>query len=150
MGKNGPYFFDLGKSIAPLELLKIINTFRGISPGEFLRIIGCDIDTQNKISKRLSSFKYDVVKLENKKGLYSMTLMKSKRSTGKGEKQGISWLYDWKRCLVSSGKMNQHCSLTLHCCKNFQQKAFACSASRDFNRSRVTGAGVMGIPIQSQ
>jgi len=24
LGKNGPYFFDLGKSIAPLELLKIV------------------------------------------------------------------------------------------------------------------------------
>ena len=79
MKRKADYILDCRGSIAPISLLKVIQTFREMKPNEILEILGCGLDTRNDLFKVLPGDSYDLIFLdvvEEKDYFYNIQLKK--------------------------------------------------------------------------
>jgi len=67
---------DIRGAIIPITLLKVVQAFREIVPGETLEILGNDSDTQGDIFQVLKTFHYRLTVIEQNGDFYRIRLKK--------------------------------------------------------------------------
>jgi len=76
--------FDLRNTIIPFSLLRIINLFKGMNPGDTIEVLWSDPDMPSDLLKVLPADTHEVILLEETKGNdpgFRMRLKKTKDET---------------------------------------------------------------------
>lgn len=83
MNRKPEHLLDLRGAISPVTLLKVIERFRTVKPGESLEILGSDPATRSEIRQVLQGFALERMDIEDQGDAYRIHLTKGREGPGR-------------------------------------------------------------------